>query len=115
MRYHFFLHYGWFLQNFEKDFIPTLLHTTVEFQLCINLYIRINLIFFFASFQSIPVVLVVLAALVALAPLGVLVAQHSEKLMEVLVHITARAMVAATLVLKPMVYTMVIPKVPVSH
>ena len=30
MRYHFFLHYGWFLQNFEKDFIPTLLHTTVE-------------------------------------------------------------------------------------
>ena len=29
MRYHFFLHYGWFLQNFEKDFIPTLLHTTV--------------------------------------------------------------------------------------
>ena len=35
--------------------------------------------------------------------------------MEVLVHITARAMVAATLVLKPMVYTMAIPKVPVSH
>ena len=30
MRYHFFLHYGWFLQNFEKDFIPTLLHTTVD-------------------------------------------------------------------------------------
>ena len=30
MRYHFFLHYGWFLQNFEKDFIPTLLHTTVS-------------------------------------------------------------------------------------
>ena len=29
MRYHFFLHYGWLLQNFEKDFIPTLLHTTV--------------------------------------------------------------------------------------
>ena len=29
MRYHFFLHYGWFLQNFEKDFIPTLLHMTV--------------------------------------------------------------------------------------
>ena len=35
--------------------------------------------------------------------------------MEVLVHITARAMVAATLILKPMVYTMAIPKVPVSH
>ena len=30
MRDHFFLHYGWFLQNFEKDFIPTLLHTTVD-------------------------------------------------------------------------------------
>ena len=30
MRYHFFLHYGWFLQSFEKDFIPTLLHTTVD-------------------------------------------------------------------------------------
>ena len=30
MRYHFFLHYGWFFQNFEKDFIPTLLHTTVR-------------------------------------------------------------------------------------
>ena len=29
MRYHLFLHYGWFLQNLEKDFIPTLLHTTV--------------------------------------------------------------------------------------
>merc|ERR1712150_77020 len=29
--------------------------------------------------------------------------------------LTARAMVAATLVLKPMVYTMAIPKVPVSH
>ena len=25
MRYHFFLHYGWFLQNLEKDFISTLL------------------------------------------------------------------------------------------
>ena len=32
MRYHFFLHYWWFLQNFEKDFIPTLLHTTVYYQ-----------------------------------------------------------------------------------
>ena len=34
MRYHFFLHYGWFLQNFEKDFIPTLLHTTVAYRIC---------------------------------------------------------------------------------
>ena len=29
MRYHFFLHYGWFFQNLEKVFIPILLHTTV--------------------------------------------------------------------------------------
>ena len=29
MSYRLFLHYGWFLQNLEKDFIPTLLHTTV--------------------------------------------------------------------------------------
>ena len=35
--------------------------------------------------------------------------------MEVLVHITVRAMVAAALISKPMVYTVAIPKVPVSH
>ena len=29
MRYHLFLHYGWFLQNFGKDFIRTNMHTTV--------------------------------------------------------------------------------------
>ena len=29
MRYHLFLHYGWFLQNIEKDFIRTNMHTTV--------------------------------------------------------------------------------------
>ena len=29
MRYHLFLHYGWFLQNLGKDFIPTNMHTTV--------------------------------------------------------------------------------------
>ena len=29
MRYHLFLHYGWFLQNLEKDFIPSIMHTTV--------------------------------------------------------------------------------------
>ena len=28
-RYHLFLHYGWFLQNHGKDFIPTNMHTTV--------------------------------------------------------------------------------------
>ena len=30
MRYHSFLHYGWFLQNLGKDFIPTNMHTTVS-------------------------------------------------------------------------------------
>ena len=29
MRYHLFLQYGWFLQNFGKDFIRTNMHTTV--------------------------------------------------------------------------------------
>ena len=29
MRYHLFLHYGWFLQNIGKDFIPTNMHMTV--------------------------------------------------------------------------------------
>ena len=29
MRYHSFLHYGWFLQNLGKYFIPTNMHTTV--------------------------------------------------------------------------------------
>ena len=30
MRYHLFLYYGWFLQNFAKDFIRTNMHTTVH-------------------------------------------------------------------------------------
>ena len=30
MRYHFFLYYGWFLQNLRKDFIQTNMHTTVH-------------------------------------------------------------------------------------
>ena len=30
MRYHLFLHYGWFLQNLGKDFIRTNMHTTVN-------------------------------------------------------------------------------------
>ena len=42
MRYHFFLHYGWFLQNFEKDFIPTLLHTTVNSIKISRFYFEIN-------------------------------------------------------------------------
>ena len=29
MRYHLLLHYWWFLQNLEKGFIPTNMHTTV--------------------------------------------------------------------------------------
>ena len=29
MRYHLFLHYGWFHQNLGKDFIRTNMHTTV--------------------------------------------------------------------------------------
>jgi hypothetical protein len=28
MRYHLFLHYGWFPQNLGKDFIRTNMHTT---------------------------------------------------------------------------------------
>ena len=29
MRYHFFLHYGWFLQNLKKETVWTNMHTTV--------------------------------------------------------------------------------------
>ena len=29
MRYHFFLHYGWFFQNLGKEAIRTFMHTTV--------------------------------------------------------------------------------------
>ena len=29
MRYHLFLHYGWFLQNLKKDFIRTNMNTAV--------------------------------------------------------------------------------------
>ena len=31
MRYHLFLHYGWFLQNLGKDFIPSTMHTTIVY------------------------------------------------------------------------------------
>ena len=31
-RYHFFLHYGWFLQNLGKNFIRTNMHTTVKLE-----------------------------------------------------------------------------------
>ena len=29
MRYHFFLHYGWFSQNLGKEAVRTFMHTTV--------------------------------------------------------------------------------------
>ena len=29
MRYHFFLHYGWFFQNVGKEAVRTFMHTTV--------------------------------------------------------------------------------------
>ena len=32
IRYRLFLHYGWFLQNLEKGFIRTNMHTTVIMQ-----------------------------------------------------------------------------------
>ena len=38
MRYHFFLHYGWFLQNLGKDFIPSIMHTTVGLTLDLRTY-----------------------------------------------------------------------------
>ena len=40
MRYHSFLHYGWFLQNLGKDFIPTNMHTTVVF--CTEYFISLH-------------------------------------------------------------------------
>ena len=36
MRYHLFLHYGWFLQNLGKDHIRTNMHTTVCTQIFDN-------------------------------------------------------------------------------
>ena len=31
MRYHFFLHYGWFFQNLGKEGQRTFMHTTVSY------------------------------------------------------------------------------------
>ena len=42
MRYHSFLHYGWFLQNLGKDFIPTNMHTTVVHILSSRKYSRMR-------------------------------------------------------------------------
>ena len=39
MRYHFFLHYGWFLQNLGKKAVLTFMHTTVnglDWQCCLT-------------------------------------------------------------------------------
>ena len=33
MRYHFFLHYGWFFQNLGKEGWRTFMHTTVNIDL----------------------------------------------------------------------------------
>ena len=33
MRYHFFLHYGWFFQNLGKEAVRTFMHTTVYWKL----------------------------------------------------------------------------------
>ena len=34
MRYHFFLHYGWFFQNLGKETVRTFMHTTVVARRC---------------------------------------------------------------------------------
>ena len=36
MRYHLFLHNGWLLQNLEKDFVRTNMHTTVSLRMTKN-------------------------------------------------------------------------------
>ena len=41
MRYHLFLRYGWFLQNLGKDFIPSIMHTTVCNSLLLVLYAQL--------------------------------------------------------------------------
>ena len=40
MRYHFFLHYGWFFQNLGKEAVRTFMHTTVPTQKSDVLYGR---------------------------------------------------------------------------
>ena len=36
MRYHLFLHYGWFLQNLGKEAVRTNMHTTVSISLVVR-------------------------------------------------------------------------------
>ena len=54
MRYHSFLHYGWFLQNLGKDFIPTNMHTTVQQHSTVlnHLYSDFQRIFKTSSFSN---------------------------------------------------------------
>ena len=52
MRYHFFLHYGWFFQNLGKEAVRTFMHTTV-----LNIYFfimqtRLKAIFYYHCAQS---------------------------------------------------------------
>jgi hypothetical protein len=37
MRYHFFLHYGWFFQNLGKEAVRTFMHTTVSSKIFRNI------------------------------------------------------------------------------
>ena len=49
MRYHLYLHYGWFLQNLGKDFIQTNMHTTV----CIPTHVLVILLPSLLSFTNV--------------------------------------------------------------
>ena len=42
MRYHLFLHYGWFFQNLEKDFIRTDMHMTLTYKKNLKYVIKIR-------------------------------------------------------------------------
>ena len=42
MKYHLFLHYGWFFQNLEKDFIRTDMHMTLTYKKNLKYVIKIR-------------------------------------------------------------------------
>ena len=42
MRHHFFLHYGWFLQNLGKEAVRTNMHTTVKWSPLLSLLYLIS-------------------------------------------------------------------------
>ena len=53
MRYHFFLHYGWFFQNLGKEAVRTLMHTTVcSLDLLSSVNFRMS--FWFLKFSKKP-------------------------------------------------------------